>query len=79
MAHTHTFRGVEITYDHKAIRKWRIQKALSGAGGAQEFFSAVDEVLRGRSDEVAEAIGGTTEAMGDLMGELVTLDHDAKN
>ncbi len=79
MAHTHTFKGVEVAYDFKALHKWSVQKALSMAAGPQAFFEAVDQVLCGRSDKVAEQIGGTTEDMAELMGELATLFNDSKN
>ena len=79
MAHKHTFKGVEVSYDHKMLHKWSIQKALTGAKGPQEFFEAIDKVLCGRSDEVAEALGDDTDAMGELMSELVAIDPNAKN
>ena len=78
MAHKHTFRDVEVAYDYRALHKWSVQKALAGASGPQAFFSAVDEVLCGQSDEVAEQIGGTTEDMGALMNELALLFNESK-
>lgn len=79
MAHTHTFRGVEVPYDFKALHRWSVQKALTGAKGPAPFFDAIDQVLCGKSDEVAEALGDDTDVMGELMSELVALDKESKN
>lgn len=79
MAHKHTFRGLEVEYDYKAIHKWSVQKALTGAKGPQAMFDGIDEILCGRSDEYAEQLGDEAEAMTELVSELMSLDKDAKN
>lgn len=49
------YKGETYECDKKAARSWKNIRAIS-KGGAP-MFDAMDEILCGKSDEVAEAVG----------------------
>lgn len=71
-----TFRKNKISYDPDAIMSWAVQKKIT-AGGI-EAFEAVDLILCGKSDEVAEQIGGGMADMTELITAIMALES-AKN
>lgn len=75
---TITFRKHKVTYDADAITSWRVQKLM--AAGGLSSFEAVDVILCGKSDEVADLIGGSMDDMAELITAIVALEgKQAKN
>lgn len=70
------FRGEEIQYDERKLRSWKIQRmiASSGAAGA---FDAIDAVLLGKADEIAEMFDDDVDAMGELVNQIVEIEGSA--
>ena len=64
---TITFNGQEITFDDDKLTDWKIQRAMTNSHDLEGIFNACDEVLCGKADEVAEALGGKMDTMTDLM------------
>jgi len=79
MAHTYKFRDVDVRYDEKVLQRWPCFKALNGASGGIAYFQTVDELLCGRSDEVASALGEDRDTMMELVNELIAASPQAKN
>lgn len=75
--HQFTFEGQTISYDAKALHSWRVQKQLTlGGAGA---YDAVDAILCGKSDEVAELLGDDADKMVELLSALGAITGEAKN
>lgn len=75
--HTITFEGHEITYDAKALKSWKVQKKL--ARGGADAYDAVDIILCGKSDAVAEMLGDDADKMTELLVMLGSLSGESKN
>lgn len=73
-----TFEGHKVAYNAKAITSWKVQRLMS-KGGA-DAFEAIDIVLGGKADEVAEQLGGDMDTMARLIAAIVENEGDsAKN
>lgn len=66
-----------ITYDGDALMSWKVQRLI--AKGGEGSFDAIDVLLCGKADEVAEEIGGTVDAMAELVTAICALETKAKN
>ena len=77
MAHTIEFEGIEVEYDPKKLNSWKVQKMI--AKGGEGPFDALDVILCGKSDEVAEQLGDDASKMTELVNMLVALSPTAKN
>lgn len=75
--HTISFEGHDITYDAKALKSWKVQKKL--ARGGADAYDAVDIILCGKSDDVAEMLGDDADKMTSLLVMLGSLSGDSKN
>lgn len=75
--HTITYEGVKVEYDAQAIRSWPVQKKV--AKGGYDAFEAIDMILCGKSDEVAEKFDNDTDRMAGLITAISSLDPEAKN
>lgn len=75
--HTITFEGHDITYNAKSLKSWKVQKQL--ARGGADAYDAVDVILCGKSDEVAEMLGDDADKMTELLVMLGSLSGDSKN
>lgn len=75
--HTITFEGHDITYDAKAVKSWKVQKKL--ARGGADAYDAVDIILCGKSDAVAEMLGDDADKMTELLVMLGSLSGESKN
>lgn len=77
---TFDYNGVKVTYDSSEVHSWKTQRALaSGEHDPYRLCEAIDRVLCGCADDVADKIGGTIDAMGDLMAAISEREGSAKN
>lgn len=67
------FRGVEVEYDEKCPKSYIWQKKLAKSDPA-----AIEQLLLGRDEEVAEKLGDDMDAMAELL-QAITEDVKAKN
>lgn len=75
-----TFHDYEITFDDEKLNNWKIQRAMTNSHNLEGIFNACDEVLCGKADEIAEALGGKMETMTELMKEIAeSVGAEAKN
>lgn len=70
-----TFKKHKVKYDADAIGSWRVQRLM--AAGGSSAFEAVDIILLGRSDEVADLVGGGMDDMAELITAIVALEGGA--
>ena len=75
---TIAFKGVKIEYDEKLIHSWKWQKKLAKGDGMAGML-AVEELLLGKDEEVADAIGDDIETMGELVAAIMEENGKAKN
>ncbi len=71
---TITHEGVKVAYDPAAFKSWRFMKSLNSR---DTQFEAIDILLCGKSDEVAEKLGDSIDAMTSLLTAITALE--AKN
>lgn len=76
---TIVYNDNKFTYDAKIFNTWKFQKAISGAMGEGEGFKALDALLCNKSDEYAEALGGTMEDIAGLLEAIAKKETHAKN
>lgn len=73
------FKGEEIQYDERKLRSWKIQRMIASAGAAGAF-EAIDAVLLGRADEIAEMFDDDVDTMGELLNLIIDAEGGtAKN
>lgn len=73
------YQGHEIEYDERKLRSWKVQRMIA-ANGAAGAFDAVDAVLCGRADDVAELLGDDIDVMGELLNIIIDAEGGmAKN
>ena len=72
------FRGITVEYDEKCIRSWKWNKALA-CGDDKRGTAAIERLLLGKDEEVADALGDDIDVMGELIGEIVNTSRTAKN
>ncbi len=71
------YGGKKIKYDAAAVKSWKMQRKLA-AGGAG-MFEALDVILLGKADEIAEVLGDSVEEMTSLLTAIAEKEADAKN
>lgn len=71
------FKGKKIKYDKSAIRSWKVQRALVQPGPG--MYEAIDKILLGKADEVAEGLGDDVQEMTALLTAIAEQEADAKN
>ena len=77
---TITFRGIEVEYDEKVLKSWKLQRQLAGLDERAGIFVAADAVLNGKADEVAAQLDDNIDAMGELLQAIIAeMGVDAKN
>lgn len=72
------FKGVKVQYDEKLPHSWKWQKKLA-SGNSAAGIAAIEELLLGKDEEVADALGGEMETMGELVAAIVDANDKAKN
>lgn len=72
------FQGVEVQYDETRLHSWKWQKALA-SGDESRGIKAVEELLLGKDEEVADALGDDIETMGLLIAAISEENGKAKN
>ena len=72
------YNGIKVEYDESLVHKWKWQKKLASGNGAAGI-SAIEELLLGKDEEVADALGGDMEAMGELVAAIIDANDKAKN
>ena len=72
------FRGVTVEYDEKCIKSWKWQKALASGDDARGV-AAIERLLLGKDEEIADALGDDIDVLGELIGEIVNESRAAKN
>lgn len=74
MSKTISFNGKKIKYDEAEIHKWSTMKELASGTGT---FDAIDRILCGKSDEVAQSLGDDVSAMHELIDKIATVEGNA--
>lgn len=75
--HEIQFEGHTIKYDSKAVHSWKWQKVL--AKGGSGAYDAVDAILCGKSDEVAELFEDDADKMMQLLTAIGSVSKESKN
>lgn len=74
MSKTITYKGHKIKYDDAEVHKWSTLRQLSSPDGQ---FDAIDRILCGKADEVAEKLGDDFEEMMGLLGQISAVEGNA--
>lgn len=74
MVKTIEFDGEAVEYDDSQLNRWSVQKKLIDPAGQ---FEALDEILCGKSDEVAQRLGDSMERMTELLSRIVAINGNA--
>lgn len=72
------FRGTKVEYDERLLHSWKWQKKLAKSEGLAGML-AVEELLLGKDEDVADAIGDDVETMGELVAAIMEDNNKAKN
>ena len=72
------FNGVAVEYDERCLRSWKWQKAIA-VGTDAKRIEAIETLLLGKDEEVADKIGDDMEVMGELIAAIVEDNGKAKN
>ena len=72
------FRGVNVEYDETCVNSWKWNKALA-SGDDKRGTAAIERLLLGKDEEVADALGDDINVMGELIGAIVAESRVAKN
>jgi len=73
------YKGVEVTYDERCTKSWKWQKAVA-SGDPARSIRAIEQLLAGRDEEYAEALGDDGDAMlGLLTAVMEDMGGAAKN
>lgn len=65
------FDGVEIEYEDSLFHRWSF---LKGLHESSRQFSCMDELLCGKSDQVAEKLGDDMDRMTALLERIATIE-----
>lgn len=68
------FEGVEIEYDDSALHKWSVMKAFASGTGT---FDAWDQILCGKSDEVAAKLDDSLDKMNEVIQRITAIEGNA--
>lgn len=68
------FEGVKVAYDPTVFKSWKFLKTLNRR---ETQFDALDLLLLGKSDEIAEQLGDSFDSMTKLLTMITALE--AKN
>lgn len=71
------FEGQKIKYDPTVLKRWSAQKKLMCGGAGQ--YEVMDELLFGKSDDIAKAFGDEAQKMTDLLTAIAEKEAPAKN
>lgn len=74
MTKTIDFEGLAVQYDDSQLNRWSVLKKLSDP---TKSFGAIDLILCGRSDEVAEALGDDFGRMTKLLEAITAIEGNA--
>lgn len=74
---TLSFEGIEVEYSPSALNSWKVQKLIAQGGIAT--FEALDIILCGKADEIAEKLDDDMGKMVELAQALSVLAVSAKN
>ncbi len=74
MVKTIEFEGAKVKYDDSLLHKWSFMKKIMDP---QEQFSAMDDLLVGKSDEVASKLNDSMDKMTELLTRIVTIEGNA--
>lgn len=72
------FNGAIVEYDEWCLQSWKWQKAIA-VGTDAKRIEAIETLLRGKDEEVADQIGDDMETMGELIAAIVEDSAKAKN
>ncbi len=72
------YQGVTVEYDERCVKSWKWQKKLA-SGEMSKIMKAVEELLCGKDEEVADAIGDDIDTMQDLLAAITQQIGEAKN
>ncbi len=68
------FDGIDIKYDDAQLNKWSVQKDLTRF---DKQFDALDRILCGKSDEVAEKLGDDMDKIMELLQRITATSGNA--
>ena len=69
MTKTIEFRGITVEYDPTCLKSYKWLKAFASGDDARGV-AAIERLLLGKDEDVADALGDTTEAMGELIAAI---------
>lgn len=73
------FLGKTVEYNENALKSWKLQRKIAG-GKPADMFDAIDVLLGGDADAVAEEFGDDINVMGQLVSAIIEqAGGDAKN
>lgn len=65
------FKGVKVKYDEKCLKSWKWQKALA-SGEDKRGVAAIERLLMGKDEEIADELGDDIDVMGELIAAIVS-------
>lgn len=79
--HTIEYDGHKIAYDANAIRRISVLRKLSTyETNPAAYFEAIDQILMGKLDEVAEVVGDSFEDLNEIVNLIgLAAGGEAKN
>lgn len=63
------YEGHEFEYDATCMHSWKWTKAIA-SGDSVRGINAIDQLLCGRSDEYADVLGDSIEAIANLVAAI---------
>lgn len=70
------YEDVTVEYEDSFFGSWKFMKELSSGINT---FGALDKLLCGKSDEIAEALDDSMEKMNDLLERISLIEGKSKN
>ena len=64
------FKGITVQYDEKCLKSWKWQKALA-SGEDKRGVAAIERLLLGKDEEIADQLGDDIDVMGGLIAAIV--------
>lgn len=64
------FKGITVQYDEKCLKSWKWQKALA-SGEDKRGVAAIERLLLGKDEEIADQLGDDIDVMGELIAAIV--------
>lgn len=72
------FRGVTVEYDETCVKSWKWQKSIA-SGDVSKSISAIERLLLGRDEEVADELGDDFETFTELVATIIDDINQSKN